>query len=90
MLNKLKWLGIDWDEGPESLHFEQTNKEGPSQAYQVSKRKDYYSKLAQSLIENKDAYHCFCTKEHLQGQDKYDRKCYSMPQSEVNQRLADG
>jgi glutamyl-tRNA synthetase len=48
----LRWLGIDWDEGP----FFQTH------------RMDLYRSAAARLIETGHAYHCFCTKEQLEQQ----------------------
>ncbi len=48
----LRWLGIDWDEGP---HF-QTN------------RMELYRAAAGRLIKSGHAYYCFCTKEQLEQQ----------------------
>ena len=48
----LRWLGIDWDEGP----FFQTN------------RMELYRAAAGSLINSGHAYYCFCTKEQLEQQ----------------------
>jgi glutamyl-tRNA synthetase len=48
----LRWLGIDWDEGP----------------YFQTERMELYAAAAQRLVEGGYAYHCFCTKEQLEQQ----------------------
>ena len=68
----LRWLGIDWDEGP----------------YFQSQRMDLYREAAQRLVGSGHAYYCFCTKEELEqrraqaqaerGDPQYDRKCRSI------------
>jgi glutamyl-tRNA synthetase len=77
IINGLKWLGLDWDEGPE--------KGGPHGPYMQSERLNLYQNAAQKLIQNDDAYKCYCTTEELtemrQNQQKqklppqYDRRC---------------
>ena len=53
----LKWLGLDWDEGPDIG--------GPYGPYKQSERKDIYKKYAEELIDSDHAYYCFCTPERL-------------------------
>ncbi len=48
----LRWLGIDWDEGP----------------YFQSQRMNLYRDAARRLVESGHAYYCFCTKEELEQQ----------------------
>ena len=48
----LKWLGINWDEGP----------------YYQSQRVDLYRAATAKLIESGAAYYCFCSKEELEAQ----------------------
>ncbi len=58
IMDSLRWLGIDWDEGPGvpgGLHA----------PYFQSQRLPLYQKAAQSLIESGHAYRCFCTAERL-------------------------
>jgi len=57
ILDSLKWLGLDWDEGPEA-----GGDRGP---YFQSERKEIYRKVADQLISTKKAYRCYCTKEDL-------------------------
>ncbi|MHC4395841.1 MAG: glutamate--tRNA ligase [Planctomycetota bacterium] len=59
VINDLRWLGIDWDEGPEVG--------GPNGPYLQSQRKDTYDKYVKQLIDEKKAYYCFETPEELQA-----------------------
>ncbi len=60
ILDSMKWLGMDWDEGPEV--------EGPHSPYFQSERKDRYKLAVERLIADGKAYRCFCTKEELDAQ----------------------
>ena len=60
ILDSLKWLGIDWDEGPEV-----GGSYGP---YTQMERLAIYAEHAERLIREKKAYRCYCTKEELQAQ----------------------
>ena len=55
--DSLKWLGLDWDEGPDCG--------GPYGPYRQSERGDIYRKYAEELLDKGDAYRCFCTSEEL-------------------------
>jgi glutamyl-tRNA synthetase len=57
ILDSLRWLGIDWDEGPEA-----GGDHGP---YFQMQRLDLYAKYANQLIDEGKAYRCFCTKDQL-------------------------
>jgi len=58
VMDDLRWLGIEWDEGPEVG--------GDNEPYFQSQRKDIYDKYLKQLIEDKKAYYCFDTPEELQ------------------------
>lgn len=60
ILDSMRWLGLDWDEGPEV--------EGPHAPYFQSERKDRYKAAVERLITEGKAYRCFCTKEELDAQ----------------------
>ena len=60
VLDALKWLGLDWDEGPEAG--------GAYAPYFQSERKALYREAADRLIREGKAYRCFCTKEELDAQ----------------------
>ncbi|MHC4757631.1 MAG: glutamate--tRNA ligase [Planctomycetota bacterium] len=55
----LKWLGIDWDQGP--------SVEGPNGPYLQSQRRDIYDKHIKQLIEQGKAYYCFDTHQELEA-----------------------
>ncbi|MGW1148063.1 glutamate--tRNA ligase [Streptomyces sp. NPDC002454] len=57
LLDSLRWLGLDWDEGPEVG--------GPHAPYRQSQRMDLYADVAAKLREAGHAYPCYCTTEEL-------------------------
>ncbi|OII62734.1 glutamate--tRNA ligase [Streptomyces sp. CC53] len=57
LLDSLRWLGLDWDEGPEVG--------GPHAPYRQSQRMDTYRDIAGKLLAGGYAYHCYCTTEEL-------------------------
>jgi glutamyl/glutaminyl-tRNA synthetase len=57
VISDLRWLGIDWDEGPEVG--------GPNGPYMQSERREIYEKYIRQLIEEGKAYYCFETTEEL-------------------------
>ena len=62
ILDGLRWLGIDWDEGPEVG--------GPHAPYFQSERIPLYRELVEKLIREGKAYRCYCTKEELDERRK--------------------
>ena len=76
VMNDLKWLGIQWDEGPEVG--------GPNGPYLQSERKDIYDKYIKKLLDEKKAYYCFETTEELgvlrnEAEAQKDSFSYSRP-----------
>lgn len=59
----LSWLGLIWDEGPD--------KGGNYGPYRQSERTDIYKKYITELMENNNAYYCFCSAEELEAQKDY-------------------
>jgi len=59
VMEDMRWLGIDWDEGPEIG--------GPNSPYLQSQRRDIYDKYVKKLIDEQKAYYCFDTPEELQA-----------------------
>ncbi|HEX7488464.1 MAG TPA: glutamate--tRNA ligase family protein, partial [Anaeromyxobacteraceae bacterium] len=57
ILDGLRWLGMDWDEGPDIG--------GPHGPYFQTQRLPIYRRYADQLIAEKKAYACYCTKEEL-------------------------
>ena len=88
----LRWLGIQWDEGPDVG--------GPYGPYRQSERKEIYQKYADELIDRGQAFTCFCTPERLEKvrneQQKrkepphYDGTCRNLSANEVSERIAAG
>lgn len=58
LLAALRWLGLDWDEGPEVG--------GPYGPYRQSERRDSYARMVARLLESGHAYECYCTPEELE------------------------
>src|SRR5262245_56419145 len=62
ILDGFRWLGINWDEGPEMG--------GAYGPYFQSQRHQRYQEAARKLIESSHAYPCYATKEQLDAQRK--------------------
>ncbi|MBI9048375.1 MAG: glutamate--tRNA ligase [Anaerolineaceae bacterium] len=92
LINGLKWLGVQWDEGPDIG--------GPYGPYRQSERKEIYQEYAQKLIDSGHAYPCFCTSERIsavreeQQKNKinphYDGLCRKVSLEEAKERVANG
>jgi len=88
ILDGLRWLGLDWDEGPKI-----GGSYGP---YFQSARLDSYRTLAERLVAGGHAYYCYCTPEQLKTRRdasaqagpgwKYDRTCCRLTGDEVAAR----
>jgi glutamyl-tRNA synthetase len=91
IIDALRWLGLDWDEGPDVG--------GPYGPYIQSQRAALYRQWADWLLDNGYAYKCFCTAEELKarraaakaarGDQSYDRRCRGLSPEEVAARQAD-
>ncbi|MDT5139417.1 MAG: glutamyl-tRNA synthetase, partial [Mycobacterium sp.] len=78
LLDALRWLGLDWDEGPEVG--------GPYGPYRQSQRSDIYRDVVAQLVASGEAYHAFSTPEEVEarhvaagrnpklGYDNFDRE----------------
>ncbi len=62
LIEDLKWLGIEWDEGPDIG--------GGYGPYRQSERLEIYKEYVDKLLENGDAYYCYCTPEELEEERK--------------------
>jgi len=88
----LRWLGLDWDEGPDAG--------GPFGPYRQSERLADYQAVARDLVASGRAYHCFCTPAQLEAErqaalasgapPKYSGRCRNLSADEVAARLAAG
>ncbi|HEY2850065.1 MAG TPA: glutamate--tRNA ligase [Gemmatimonadaceae bacterium] len=88
ILDGLRWLGLDWDEGPKIG--------GPYAPYFQSERVDLYRATAQRLVDSGHAYYCYCTPEELKAKRdaagaewRYDRTCCALGAAAVAARERD-
>lgn len=92
VIEQLKWLGIEWDEGPDI-----DGKFGP---YKQSQRTEIYKEYLKKLLEEKKAYYCFCSEKELEDKrqsqlsrgvaPKYDGTCAHLSDEIVNKNIAEG
>lgn len=92
LLEDLKWLGLDWDEGPDVG--------GPYAPYRQSDRMEIYHTNADRLVREQKAYYCFCTAEELERERElalkegrqpiYSGKCRALSAEEVQTRREAG
>jgi glutamyl-tRNA synthetase/nondiscriminating glutamyl-tRNA synthetase len=92
ILDDLRWLGLDWDEGPDVG--------GAYGPYRQSERLDLYRSYASELVEQRHAYRCFCSAEQLDADRRaaleagrppqYSGRCRDLAPQDVAGRLAAG
>ena len=92
ILRGLRWLGLEWDEGPDVG--------GDYGPYIQSARSVLYHSESKRLLDEGKAYYCFCSPEDLEvmkleAQEKklppkYDGRCRRLDQAEVDAKLAEG
>ncbi len=92
LLAGLRWLGLDWDEGPEVG--------GPLGPYTQSERLPLYQEYARQLLASGAAYRCYCTPERLAALREeqarlglppgYDRACRQLTQKQIADYEAQG
>lgn len=92
IVDGLRWLGLDWDEGPDVG--------GPHAPYFQSERLERYRGMADRLVADGRAYYCYCTPESIQqkrqaaeaagGGWAYDRTCCSLSADALARLEAEG
>jgi len=92
IMDGLKWLSLDWDEGPDI-----GGEYGP---YYQSQRVELYRQAAKRLVAQGDAYYCYCSPERLKEMREeqvkrkqppgYDRYCRNLSPQERSQKEAQG
>jgi nondiscriminating glutamyl-tRNA synthetase len=92
LIADLKWLGLDWDEGPDVG--------GPYAPYRQSDRLEIYREHAERLLKEGKAYLCFCTEAELQKEREraqaehrqpiYSGKCRAIDPADARQRRTGG
>jgi glutamyl-tRNA synthetase len=91
-LSSLRWLNLDWDEGPEVG--------GDYGPYIQSQRLELYHRAARRLVSDGHAYQCYCSPERLEEMRAeqvrlkqppgYDRQCRDLSQEERNRKEKEG
>jgi len=103
LMDDLRWLGLDWDEGP-GAPAEKNKKKEPDKGghgpYRQSERLDIYAKHAKQLLNEGKAYRCFCTAEELEAERKlfasrnmpqvYSGRCRNLSEKVLKRNLAAG
>jgi glutamyl-tRNA synthetase len=92
MMDALKWIGIDWDEGPDVG--------GDYGPYYQSQRLELYKEAAERLLAQGDAYRCYCSPEELEAMRQeqaehkqsfgYDRRCRDLSAPACAEKEAGG
>ncbi|NVM56662.1 MAG: glutamate--tRNA ligase [Desulfobacterales bacterium] len=92
LLHGLRWLGMDWDEGPDVG--------GPLGPYRQSERLELYQEYLKVLMDTGLAYPCYCTAKELKTEQeamlakgvppRYGGKCRNLPEAERRRLEADG
>ena len=92
VLDDLRWLGLDWDEGPDVG--------GPHPPYRQSERLDRYAAVGADLLERNVVYRCFCSEEELEVKRKiaeadgrpphYDLTCFRRSAADSEALVAAG
>ncbi len=92
ILEDLRWLGLDWDEGP--------NIDGPHAPYRQSDRAERYADAASALLSQGHAYYCFCTPDELDADrraalaaglpPRYSGRCRALESQVVSERRGAG
>ncbi|GLF98955.1 glutamate--tRNA ligase [Streptomyces yaizuensis] len=92
LLDSMRWLGLDWDEGPEVG--------GPHAPYRQSQRTEIYRDVAQRLLDAGHAYHCYCSTEELDARREaaraagrpsgYDGHCRDLTDEQIAAYVAEG
>jgi glutamyl-tRNA synthetase len=92
ILAALRWLGLDWDEGPDIG--------GPHGPYRQSERMALYARYADELLERGHAFRCFCTPERLESMreaqrlakqpPRYDGHCLKLDATQIEALTAEG
>jgi len=93
----LKWLGLDWDEGPVS--YQKFSERGPGERgpYRQSERGEIYTRYLEQLRERARVYPCFCAREELERRRResarkgipylYSGRCATLSEAEQEERL---
>jgi nondiscriminating glutamyl-tRNA synthetase len=92
ILDDLRWLGLDWDEGPDVG--------GPYGPYRQSERLELYRATTEALLAREAVYRCFCTPQELEAEraaaravgraPSYSGRCRAMAAEDALRRVGAG
>jgi len=92
IMDSLKWLGLEWDEGPDIG--------GPYGPYRQMERLHIYEKYVDMLLKKGLAYYCYCTEEELEKQrqglmakgemPRYTGKCFHLSEEDRKKMEEEG
>jgi glutamyl-tRNA synthetase len=88
LLEVMRWLGFDWDEGPEVG--------GPHAPYRQSERSEIYADVLEKLRGNSHTYDCYCNNDEVEARRKasgskvmgYDGHCRELSEAQIEEFLA--
>ena len=97
LIEDLRWLGLNWDEGPGDFGAPEKGAHGP---YRQSERLTIYAEHTERLLAEGKAYRCFCTPEELEaeravatadhGPQIYSGRCRSLAPAAIAENIAAG
>ena len=100
LIEDLRWLGLDWDEGPHPNPDGSMTELGGCGPYRQSERLAIYSEHTERLLREGKAYPCFCTAEELEAERKqaaaeqlpqvYSGRCRALDPKAVDAYIAAG
>ncbi len=96
ILESIRWMGMDWDEGP----LDNDRDQGPYGPYFQMKRLELYQKYIKQLLQEGKAYPCYCSKEDLEAMrrlaqlekrpPRYDGRCRNLTDKQKRDLEAQG
>lgn len=103
LMDDLRWLGLEWDEGPGAPGEKDKQKQpdkGSYGPYRQSERLDIYAKHTKQLLDEGKAYRCFCTAEELEAERRlfasrnmpqvYSGRCRNLNEKALKRNLTAG
>jgi nondiscriminating glutamyl-tRNA synthetase len=105
LMEDLRWLGLNWDEGPGLTAVERAgdasaDEKGGVGPYRQSERLAIYARHTGQLLAEGKAYRCFCTEAELEAERQqaetehrpqvYSGRCRALPAAEIEKNLAAG
>ncbi len=90
IMHDLKWLGIQWTEGPDAG--------GDYGPYRQSERFDIYNRYTEQLLDRGNAFRCYCTPEEVEEQKRraeqknipYRDRCRNLTDEEISAYTKEG